>query len=376
MRYLLLILSAAIFALGLVMIFSTTSAEVLDLELNKSTHQAFFKQMLYAVAGVLLGLSVHKFGYRNFLQYTPILFVVSTILLVVVLLPGVGREVNGSKRWLNLPGLSLQPSEFVKYILPAFFIFRVGRIKTEALTFKEFIRILLPFLIPLLLILVEPNNGTVGVIVLTLVMLFFLTEIPMKFWAVPLTAFILAGGAFASQLPYVSARLKVYLNPELDIRGKGHQPHQAKIAAGSGQLFGKGPGNSWQKLSYLPEAQNDYIAAIFAEEFGFSGVFLLICLYASFALVGFSIAYQAEDLQGASLACVVTFLISFQAFLNLGVVSGMLPSTGLNLPFFSQGGSSLIANMMGIGILQSIPQKKIGVKKRKAQEGPELSCKN
>jgi cell division protein FtsW len=146
----------------------------------------------------------------------------------------------------------------------------------------------------------------------------------------------------------------VYLNPELDIRGRGHQPHQAKIAAGSGKLFGKGPGNSWQKLSYLPEAQNDYIAAIFAEEFGFVGMMGLIFLYMLFALLGFTIAYRCEDLGGLYLGVVVTFLVAFQAFLNLGVVSGILPSTGLNLPFFSQGGSSLIANLMGIGLLQSI----------------------
>jgi cell division protein FtsW len=367
MKYLILITSAVIFALGSVMIFSTTSAEVLDLELEKSTHQALLKQMVYAASGLLLALAVHKGGYRNFIQYSPLLFLLFTFLLILTLLPGVGREVNGSKRWLNIPGFSLQPSEFVKYILPAFFIFRVSSIRVQNLRLKEFVRILIPFAIPLFLILIEPNNGTVGVIVVTLMMLFFLTEIPLKFWAIPLLAFGLIGGVFASQLPYVSARLKVYLNPELDIRGKGHQPHQAKIAAGSGQLFGKGPGNSWQKLSYLPEAQNDYIAAIYAEEFGFCGVLLLIFLYMVFALLGFKVAYHAPDPQGLYLAVVVTFLISFQAFLNLGVVSGLLPSTGLNLPLFSQGGSSLIANLMGIGLLLSIPSPKQDQKKGKVQ---------
>lgn len=356
MRYLLLITTTLIFALGLVMIFSTTSAEVLDLELEQSTHQAFFKQMVYALCGVILGIFVNRFGSKFFLHYSPLLFLLFTLLLIMTLVPGIGREVNGSKRWLNIPGFSLQPSEFMKYILPAFFISRLNTIVMSELNLKKFIGLLIPLSIPCFLILIEPNNGTVGVIVLSLIILFFLAEIPFKYWAVPIIICGLVGGIFASQLPYVSARLKVYLNPELDIRGKGHQPHQAKIAAGSGMLFGKGPGNSWQKLSYLPEAQNDYIAAIFAEEFGFSGVLFLIFLYMLFGLLGFSIAYHAADRADVCFASVVTFLITFQAFLNLGVVSGLLPSTGLNLPFFSQGGSSLIANLMGVGLLLSIPK--------------------
>jgi cell division protein FtsW len=164
---------------------------------------------------------------------------------------------------------------------------------------------------------------------------------------------------FAYNLSYVSARLKVYMNPELDLKGKGHQPYQAKIATGSGRLFGRGPGNSLQKLSYLPEAQNDYIAAIFAEEFGFLGIFSLICLYMSVACLGFYLALFSDTKEGFYFASTITFLIAFQAFLNLGVVSGLLPSTGLNLPLFSQGGSSLMANIFGLGLLVNIGNHKL-----------------
>ena len=163
--------------------------------------------------------------------------------------------------------------------------------------------------------------------------------------------FALFGAVFASQLPYVTARLNVYLHPELDLKGKGHQPYQAKIAAGSGGMLGRGPGNSLQKLSYLPEAQNDYIAAIYAEEFGFMGVIVLLALYSAIAYIGFYAALHAADRAGFYFGGAVLFLICFQAFLNLGVVSGLLPSTGLNLPFFSQGGSSLMANLVGISFL-------------------------
>jgi cell division protein FtsW len=164
-------------------------------------------------------------------------------------------------------------------------------------------------------------------------------------------------GTVALNLPYVKARLQVYLHPELDIKGKGHQPHQAKIAAGSGMLLGRGAGASLQKFTYLPEAQNDYIAAIYAEEFGFVGILLLLVLYMLFAFAGFSIAFQSQSLHGCYLAMSITFLISLQAFLNLGVASALLPSKGVNLPFFSQGGTSLISNMIGLSLLLNIAKK-------------------
>lgn len=355
-RTILLLTATTIFALGLVMIFSTTSAEVMDHELDKSTHQALLKQICYAVAGLALAWGILKMGYRNLLRYSTPLLITFTVLLLLTLIPGIGHEVNGSRRWLHLAGLSFQPSEFVKYLVPAFFIHQYLEHKEAEFTFKHFIKLVGIVSIPMFLILIEPNNGTTAVIGMTLLALFLLTRIQFNYWAWPLLGFMLVVGTFASQLPYVSARIRVYLHPELDLKGKGHQPYQAKIAAGSGQLWGKGPGNSLQKLSYLPEAQNDYIAAIYAEEFGFVGVLALIALYMLLASQGFYIAYQCRDLGGFYLASCAIFLISFQAFLNLGVVSGLLPSTGLNLPLFSQGGSSLMANCMGLAILVSVTE--------------------
>lgn len=345
-----------IFMIGTIMIFSTTSAEVLDHDLEKSTFQAVLKQGMYAVAGALIGYGVKRLGYLKILEYSPLLLAVFTIFLVLVLIPGVGREVNGSKRWISILGMSFQPSEFVKYLVPAYFIHKYFTFKGEVIPFKEFLKILATVAVPMGLILIEPNNGTTAVIGMSLIVLFWLTCIPFKYWAFPLIGFIAVGGVFAANLGYVSARLKVYMNPELDLKGKGHQPYQAKIAAGSGGVFGKGPGNSLQKLSYLPEAQNDYIAAIYAEEFGFLGIITLIGLYMTLAFAGFSIANQSTALAGYYYGSAITFLITFQAFLNLGVVSGLLPSTGLNLPLFSQGGTSLLANVIGLFLLFSIGQ--------------------
>lgn len=362
-RMLLILTASAVFALGLVMIFSTSSAEILDHDLvahplsfdeevDPATHQALFKQLLYAVMGCSLGLFLIKIGYRSLLTYSKPLLVFFTLLLLLALLPGIGREVNGSRRWLNLAGFSFQPSEFVKYIIPCYFL--SFALSYEKLTLKPFLKGLCHIAIPIVLILIEPNNGTTAVIILAMLTLFLLMQLPFHYWAWPLACCLIIGGGFASQLPYVQGRIKSYLHPELDLRGKGHQPHQAKIAAGSGKLWGRGPGNGLQKLSYLPEAQNDYIAAIFAEEFGFMGIMSLITLYLLMAVEGCCIALYCHDRQGFLLAAYVTFLLTFQAFLNLGVVSGIVPSTGLNLPLFSQGGSSLMANMAGVALLLSI----------------------
>lgn len=343
--------------LGIVMIYSTTSAEVMDLDLNKSTHQALIRQLMYSLMGLALAFIIWKAGYQNLLKLSPQLLAVFTFLLVLTLIPGIGREVNGSKRWLMVLGLSFQPSEFVKYIIPAYMIHRFLQYSGKEFSFRDFLKLIGTLAVPMLLILIEPNNGTTGVIGMAVLMLCLLMRISFKYWAIPLLICMFLGGIFAYNLSYVSARIKVYLNPELDLKGKGHQPYQAKIAAGSGNLWGRGPGNSLQKLSYLPEAQNDYIAAIYAEEFGFLGMLLLIILYLLVACLGFYIANQSATIEGFYLAGVITFLITFQAFMNLGVVSGLLPSTGLNLPLFSQGGSSLMANIMGLGLLLNISLK-------------------
>lgn len=353
-RLLLLLCVSLIFMMGLIMIFNTSSAEVLDLALRRSTHQALFKQMIYACVGLFLAASVWRIGYHRLIAWSPYFLAFFSFLLLLVLIPGIGREVNGSKRWIVVAGFSFQPSEFTKYIIPAYMIHFLTPFNPSQLDFKSFFRLILILSVPILLILVEPNNGTAGVTGLAVLIICIVARIRFKYWALPLCVLMAIGALSAYHLPYVSARLKVYLHPELDLKGKGHQPYQAKIAAGAGQLFGRGPGNSLQKLSYLPEAQNDYIAAIYAEEFGFIGIVCLIFLYMLVGYIGFFIAHTSLEREGFYFATAITFLICFQAFMNLGVVSGFLPSTGLNLPFFSQGGTSLMANITGLGLLLNI----------------------
>lgn len=354
MRLLLVVCVSFIFAIGLMMVFNTSSAEILDRSLDQSYNVALYRQIIYALIGLLGGYFISRLGYDHLLKMSLPLLIGAIFLLILVFIPGVGITRNGAHRWLGLGNFTFQPSEFVKYLLPMVFINFVLGQKGKEITFIKFAKICAFLGLPLFLVMIEPDNGTAAVMGMTLLPLFFLTKVPFKFWALPVLVVVVVMGAVAINLPYVRGRLQVYLHPELDIKGKGHQPYQSKIAAGSGKLLGRGAGGSLQKFTYLPEAQNDYIAAIFAEEFGFLGMGVLILLYMLFAFAGFSIAMQTKNLGACYLAMTITFLISLQAFLNLGVASALLPSKGVNLPFFSQGGTSLVANFVGLSLLLNI----------------------
>lgn len=349
-----LLLSAAlIFLLGILMVFNTTAAEVLDRALDCSTSYAFLKQLVHALLSAFLAVGVYILGYQNAIKLSGILLVVMSLFLVLVFVPGIGQQINGARRWINVMGISMQPSEFVKLLIPLYYIKAVVQDK-KPMHLRSFLQLMLFFSIPLGLILIEPDNGTVFIIMMTLCMLFILTRVPLLYWVLPLSILAICGGLIASQMSHVPDRIRIYLNPELDLRGKGHQPHQSKIAAGSGGLVGRGIGESMQKMNYLPEARSDYIAAIFAEECGFLGITGLIMLYMTLGGMGFILAARARDQEGFYLASIVSFLICFQAFLNLGVVSGLLPSKGTNLPFFSHGGSSLMVNFISLALILSV----------------------
>ncbi|MCB1082230.1 MAG: cell division protein FtsW [Chlamydiia bacterium] len=349
--YFLLSFVVLLFAVGVLMVFGTTSAEVLDRNLDVSTHHAMVKQLVYGCMGFVFALLVYYNGYKRLLRFSPYLFYGCILCLLLVFVPGIGRKLNGAHRWICLGPLSFQPSEFMKIIAPLYFIYLHS--KVEKMTLKTFYLIILRLALPLFLILIEPDNGAVAIIILTMMALFFLCRVKLLYWLVPVFVIGTLGGIAAAQMPHVKKRIEIYLHPETDLLGKGHQPYQAKIATGSGRLFGRGVGESLQKLNYLPEARSDYIAAIFAEEFGFVGILFLILLYLSIAYSGFHIASKGRSKEALYLAAIMTFMISIQAFLNLGVVSGLLPSKGTNLPFFSQGGSSLLSNCIAIAIIMS-----------------------
>ena len=338
------------------MVFNTTSAEVIGRITSRSASHAVVRQMLYAVVGGLGAAGVWFLGYRAILRMSGFFLCVGTFLLICAFIPGIGQQINGARRWIGFGGYSFQPSEFVKILIPIYYI-HVMTSQTKPVQLKFFLKLMAILAIPIGLILIEPDNGTVAIILMTLMVLFILMRLKWVYWALPIFILGLGGAIIASRMQHVPDRIRIYLHPESDLKGKGHQPHQAKIAAGSGGLWGRGFGESLQKLDYLPEARSDYIAAIFAEEFGFIGMVSLIIAYLGIAYLGFRIAIDASDIQGVYLVAVIVFLICFQAFLNLGVVSGLLPSKGTNLPFFSHGGSNLIANFIALCLILNVGKK-------------------
>ena len=347
-----------LFLFGMLMIFDTISADMLDHRLDRSPYIPLLKQLVYACLAALALFAGAKLGWRRFVDYRRAILIGVTLSLLVVFFPWIGKTVNGSRRWLQIGFMSIQPSELFKYALIGWFVGEVERVKGIFPTFKSYLQTLYPLIPGLFLILIEPNNGTVFVLIVLSLALSFLSKVPGKYWAIPLTVACCIGITALVVLPYAQRRIETYLHPERDLKGKGHQPYQARIAAGSGGMVGKGPGKSLQKLSYLPEAQNDYIVAIFAEEWGFFGMTVLMTTYLFFFLTIFSLLMQLGQGTSLLLGGGILFLIAFQTFMNLGVVSGLLPPTGLNLPFFSQGGSSLIANAFGVGLLYDMGRNK------------------
>ena len=342
-----------IFAIGVIMVFETTSAEVIGNIYSECYRDTVIKYICSIFFVIISSVIAYCIGYERLIKMSPIFYGLCVLLLVMVFMPKVGMRINGACRWIKLFGTSFQPSECVKLILPIYFV-KVFSDKGHFFTIGDFIKWLCVFMIPIVLVIIEPDNGTAFILLVSLVTLFFLTKIRWTYWAVPIACVGMCSVVLAMSMKHVSDRIHVYMHPEADLRGKGHQPYQAKIAIGSGGLCGKGIGCSMQKFHYLPEARSDYIAAIYAEEVGFLGIVFLVSLYAMVAMLGFKIAGRSRDVNGYYLASIYTFMIALQAFINLGIVCGILPSKGTNLPFFSHGGSSLLVNSIMIAIVINI----------------------
>jgi cell division protein FtsW len=353
--YSLIICVAILFLIGSLMVYNTTSAEIIDKSLNLALNTSFFKQLTYALIGLAFSFMILKVGVDQVFIRSGWIYLVLCLLLIAVFIPGIGMQLNGAKRWIRVFGLSFQPSEFMKIFLPIFLIRQM--LLKPICSLRDFLKIMTYIIPPMFLILLEPDNGTFVIIMATILVLLYLFQVNKKYWLLPCFIMIAVACSIAINMPHVMNRIEIYIHPEKDLLGKGHQPYQAKIAVGSGQWLGRGMGQSLQKLTYLPEARSDYIAAIFAEEFGFLGCLVLISLYFLLAWIGTMIALESKRQEGFYLGIILVFLISFQVFLNLGVVSGLLPSKGTNLPFFSQGGSSLVANFLAIALLFSIASK-------------------
>lgn len=349
-----LLLSALVLlGIGLVMVASS-SISIAERQLSEPLYY-FWRQLSYSVFGLTLGIIVFKIP-LDFIQKTgPVLIVISMLLLAFVLIPGLGKEVNGSMRWLNLGFISLQVSEFVKLSAVIYLAGYLVRHHEEVRTnLSGFIRpLVLIFIISLLLIL-EPDFGAVAVIAMTAMGILWLggaSFFQFLFLLLTMTA-VLALVAISS--PYRMERLTTFLNPWADPYNSGFQLTQALIAFGRGEWFGVGLGSSVQKLFYLPEAHTDFVFAVLAEELGLFSVIIVIALFCFIVIRSLMIGRRAEKRERpftAFLAYGLGIWLGLQAFINIGVNLGVLPTKGLTLPLMSYGGSSLIIMCIVIALL-------------------------
>ncbi len=351
--------------LGLLMVTSA-SLVISEKQFGYPFHY-LIRQVIYVAAGLLLVWGVARLPLRLWQQYSGYLVVLSLFLLLLVLVPGIGRVVNGSRRWIGLGVVSLQVSELAKLTsiiyLASYLQRRHKEVQGEIMAF---IKPMIVLSLLGVLLLMEPDFGAVAVLTITFLALLFLAGVRLWpfFLLVALAATAL--GLLAVLSPYRMQRLTTFLNPWLTQFGSGYQLTQSLIAFGRGGIFGVGLGNSIQKLFYLPEAHTDFLFAVLGEELGLIGELLVVGLFVGLigrVLVLAKHAFKLRDLFPAYLASGFAFWLGLQSMINMGVSTGVLPTKGLTLPFISYGGSSMLINCIVIGILFRISYELLHGKK-------------
>jgi len=348
----LLTVTMCMLAAGAVMVYSASSAR--DLLAGGGDGTGYLLRYVgFGAIGVVLMQVLSRRGLEQVRRATPLLLAVSFVLLFVVLLPGIGVEVNGAKRWIGAGSLGFQPSELAKLALVLY--------AAELLSSKRRIRsiragapVILVAAVMALLVAVEPDLGTALVIAGTTTALLVAAGVPLRHLAVAAAIAAALIAVFALLEPYRRARLTSFLDPWAHAGGAGFQSVQGQIALGSGGLFGVGLGQSVQKIFYLPEAHTDFILAVIGEEFGVLGVSVVLALYGLLAWAGTRAARAAKGAYAKLLAAGLTALILCQAALNVFAVLGLAPLTGVPLPFISYGPSNLVVLLAAMGLLLNI----------------------
>lgn len=338
--------------LGLMMVAS--SSIVISEKLYGQPFHFLFRQSIYLFLAFFLALKVIRIPITTWQELSGILLVFSLGLLVLVLIPGIGKVVNGSYRWIGVGPIQFQVSEFTKFAMVLYIASYISRKNLEIKTVMGFIKPLVVVGLSCLLLLMEPDFGASVVIALTSLALLFLAGVRLSQFLILFLMVLILAGTLAVTSPYRLARLTSFLSPWANQFDGGYQLTQSLIAFGRGGIWGSGLGESVQKLFYLPEAHTDFLFAVLAEELGLVGISLVLLLYFTLVMRGFSIARRAEEanrLYHAYVAYGMTLWIGIQAFVNIGVNSGLLPTKGLTLPLMSSGGSSMLMTGVAIAVL-------------------------
>ncbi len=353
-----LILVLLLLTFGLVMLFSASYANAYYVY-DDALH--FIKrQFVFAVLGVIAMLIISKIDYQILRKFVLPLFILTIILLVVVLFC---PPLNGARRWIPIGSQTIQPSEIAKFSIILLFSQLISLNYKKMKTFKYGV---LPFMLVLgvisLLMVLEPHlSGTILILSIGLSMM-LIGGTNLKWFAVG--GIVIAVGiaviiAIPGLIEYAGGRVKIWLDPWSDPLDQGFQTIQSLLAIGSGGLLGKGLGNSRQKYLYIPEPQNDFVFSIICEELGFVGASIIILLFALLVWRGFTIAMKAKDKFGAMLVIGMVSQVGIQMILNIAVVTNTVPNTGISLPFFSYGGTSLMMLLMQMGVILSISRRSL-----------------
>jgi cell division protein FtsW len=349
----LFIVSICLLALGVVMIYSVTSIRAYD-----TFGDSFYyvrRQLFFIFLGIISGFFILAFDYHYLQRYSRWFLLLALVLLMLVLIPKIGYEVGGARRWFRVGTFSFQPSEFAKLAL---IIYLADFLSRKNIRINLFWRGFMPAMavigIMVLLILLEPDLGTAIVTAGLGLVLLFVTGLRLAYLffiglcALPVLYFLIV------LRPYRFKRIIAFLNPWSDRLGTGHQIIQSMIAIGSGGLWGVGLGHSLQKLYYLPAAHTDFIFSIIAEELGFMGVGVTLILFMVFFWIGFKITLKIKDAFGRFLSTGLLTLVAFEVVIHIGVATASLPTKGLPLPFVSYGGTNLLFNIITVALLLNL----------------------
>lgn len=338
--------------LGLIMVFSASYPSAYY---NHGSGFYYIKrQLLWAILGIFAMFYTANVNYKKIKKVTPVVFLISIVLLLLVLIPGIGKSINGARRWLGIGPLTFQPSEMAKITLILFFAKTLENDGENVKKFSILVRYVIIAAIVMGLMLLQPHFSVCIVMLIPIAAMLFVAGVKGRYYAIAGIAAASAGAVVAIAEPYRMARLKTFLNPFQDRLGAGWQIINSLYAIGSGGLFGLGFGNSRQKFMYVSEPQNDFIFAIICEELGFVGAIAIIGVFAVLFWRGAKIALLAPDTFSCLAVTGIMSLVAGQVILNIAVVTSSIPTTGIPLPFFSAGGSSLVFLLAAMGIVLNI----------------------
>lgn len=355
----LFLISAIILTVTGFFIFSSASLGLLARETSVYSSITFKQTFFGLFLGTLAMLLVSRIPYQYFRRISLIFFIGSIILTLLVFIPGIGLEHGGAQRWINLGFISFQPSEFLKIGFVLYLGAFLAHARTNITTLGGG---LIPFLSILgvvgIVLLAQPDTDTFAVITAAGLSMFIVAGGRWKHILLIILGGLLMLAALAFARPYVMNRILTFIDPSRDSLGAGYQIQQSLIAIGSGEVFGKGFGQSIQKFNFLPEPMGDSIFAVLGEEFGFIGAFVLIGLFIFFTIRGLKIASDAHDRFGRLVVVGLVILIISQAFVNMAGMLGVIPLSGISLPFVSHGGTALFVVLIEVGIILSISRKR------------------